>query len=235
MSMNVPILNQMTVIRTLCVPTLKVPTCVVVSKDSLETASVVQVLLSIQIHTVVGKIQRYLRILFEKKWKIQYELLMSLLEMFVVISCFFPHFSLPCSKKNCSVIFLVARTKFARILLVFLSVFAKTDTLGRITAQVPCFFQVMFQNSPVYLVVPNRKRPYLSDSNGTRASILVSKSPIDWAFSWQLCVFHFFFQILMNAQTNLKITVIRTHYVPILRDLTFVAVKEDLKEMAKNV
>ena len=39
----------------------------------------------------------------------------------------------------------------------------------------------------------------------------------------------------MNVQTNLKITVIRTHYVPILRDLTFAAVKEDLKEMAKNV
>lgn len=120
MSMNVPILNQMTVIRMLCVPTLKVPTCVIVSKDTLETASVVQ--------------------------------------------------------KNCSVIFRVAQTKFARIMLVSLSVFAKTDSLGRTTAE-----------------------------------------------------------ILMNVQTNLKITVIRTHYVPIPRDLTFAAVKEDLKEMAKNV
>ena len=92
MSMNVPILNQMTVIRMLCVPTLKVPTCVIVSKDTLETASVVQVLLSIQIHTVVVKTQQTLRILFEKEWKIQYEQLMSLLEMFVVISCFFPTF-----------------------------------------------------------------------------------------------------------------------------------------------
>ena len=65
--MNVPILTQTTVIRTLCVPTLKVPTYVVVSKDTLETASVVQVLLSIQINTVVVKTQQNLRNLFEKK------------------------------------------------------------------------------------------------------------------------------------------------------------------------
>lgn len=87
--MNVPILTQTTVIRTLCVPTLKVPTYVVVSKDTLETASVVQVLLSIQINTVVVKTQQNLRNLFEKKWKMQCELLMSLLVMFIVISCFF--------------------------------------------------------------------------------------------------------------------------------------------------